>query len=284
MYKIINDFEKQNSIYKINYMDQLLACGNTVKMYELNSIHELIQFIGYAKYINKDGANVYFRGQPDVYKGAMIPSLYRDANHYERKLMAFNKNIKDIMNKSCFKNYDKNVLVPLLQHYGIKTPWIDLVDNVWVALWFSLHQAESKIINSREYVYYHDSRTEYAYIVLMATDATSTADPLGISIGIDTTIVDLRKVTPSFFLRPHAQHAYMIKKNDEKMADYTDLIVGIARIPTQLGLKWLGTNDFLQLNCLFPSPHFDTGYAFLLKNYTETKGVSGYGSIQVLSD
>jgi hypothetical protein len=30
---------------------------------------------------------------------------------------------------------------PLLQHYGLATTWIDLVDNIWVALWFACHKA-----------------------------------------------------------------------------------------------------------------------------------------------
>jgi len=28
---------------------------------------------------------------------------------------------------------------PILQHYGINTRWIDLVDNIWIALWFATH-------------------------------------------------------------------------------------------------------------------------------------------------
>ncbi|GAA0468199.1 hypothetical protein Ade02nite_79030 [Paractinoplanes deccanensis] len=28
---------------------------------------------------------------------------------------------------------------PLLQHYGIRTRWLDLVGNIWSALWFACH-------------------------------------------------------------------------------------------------------------------------------------------------
>ena len=45
-------------------------------------------------------------------------------------------------------------------------------------------------------------------------------------------------------MRPHAQLAYMLKKVDNCSEDYSDLVIGIAKIPTSLGLKWLGNNEF----------------------------------------
>ena len=172
------------------------------------------------------------------------------------------------------------------QHYGIKTPFVDLVDNVWVALWFALHQAKTKVINSHEYVYFYNNENEYSYILLIATDATEKSDKSGIYIGSETKLIDLRKALPSYFLRPHAQHAYMIRKNEEIPEDYSDLVIGIAKIPTSLGLKWLGINDFLTVSSLFPAAYFDSGYAVLLKQYPEEDQgtVNQYGSIQIITD
>ena len=169
-----------------------------------------------------------------------------------------------------FTQYERIVLEPLLQHYGIKTPFIDLVDNVWVALWFALHQAKCKTINSHEYIYYYENDREYSYILLVATDAVTLCDgKSGVYAGTKTKLVDLRKALPSYFLRPHAQHAYMLRKTESYPEDYSDLIIGIAKIPTALGLKWLGQNDFLTVSSLFPAAYFDSGYAVLLKQYPE---------------
>lgn len=284
MYRIVNDFEKHTS-FGSNYELITLACGNEVKAYEFLSVHEIIQFIGYAKYRNKSLGNVYFRGQTDLYGGKMVPSLYRNVKNIPKIQSSFSRSIKSVkLDYRRIETFDRAILEPILQHYGLKTPWIDVVDNIWVALWFALHESKSIIINNREYVHYYDSRQEYAYIVLMASDAITAVQPYGVYEGKDTTVVDLRKGTPSFFVRPHAQHAYMIKKNDLLNPDYSDLIVGIIKIPTSLGQKWIGESDFLKLNSLFPSPHFDSGYKYLLKHYPETISAKNYGSIQILSD
>ncbi|WP_420914265.1 FRG domain-containing protein [Comamonas aquatica] len=44
-----------------------------------------------------------------------------------------------------------------MQHYGLNTTWIDIVDNIWVALWFACHEArctkDGKFIHyQREYL------------------------------------------------------------------------------------------------------------------------------------
>ena len=157
---------------------------------------------------------------------------------------------------------------------------------MWVSLWFALHQANSSIVNSHEYIYYHDSKEEYAYILLIASDARDVTDYKGVYDGEKTMLVDLRNATPSYFLRPHAQHAFMIKKKALYPEDYSDLIVGIARIPTELGFKWLGINDFLTVNSLFPAIYFDSGYGVLMKNFPEENAgiVRQYGSIQIITD
>ena len=78
----------------------------------------------------------------------------------------------------------------------------------------------------------------------------------------------------------------MLRKNDEHPGDYSDLIVGIARIPTDIGIKWLGNNEFLSVRSLFPAPYFDFGYAKLLHDYPDSDEsvIQQYGSIQIISD
>ena len=136
----------------------------------------------------------------------------------------------------------------ILQHYGVKTTYLDVVDNVWVALWFALHQAKTKSINSHEYVYYTENENKYSFIVLLASDTiVPSGKQDGVYCGTRTSLVDLRKAVPSYFLRPHAPHAYMLRKNEKCPSDYSDLIFGIVQIPTDIGLKWLGTMSFLAL-------------------------------------
>lgn len=285
LYNIVN-FEKKTPS-DIEFETITLKSGKTVNVYTIKSVHDLTQFIGFGKYINNQNYNVYLRGQTELYSGALIPSLYRERTRLDTITLKYNKRINGMKsNVKSFSQYDKVVLEPLLQHYGIKTPYIDLVDNVWVALWFALHQARTTIINSHEYVYFYDNESEYSYILLVATDAIMPDDKHGVYLGSKTILIDLRKALPSYFLRPHAQHAYMMRKVDAYPEDYSDLVIGIAKIPTSLGLKWLGANEFLTVSSLFPAAYFDSGYSILLKRYPEDDqgAVRQYGSIQIITD
>ena len=285
--KKINNFEKRTTS-TIACEDEQLYCGDTIRVYKIESIHDLTQFIGFGKYINKQEYNVFMRGQTDLFDGKMIPSLFRGRSRFDYITSQYGKRMNEIKS-SCpmFENYERNIMDSMLQHYGIKTPYIDLVDNVWVALWFSLHQAKSVLINSHEYVYYCDSTNEFSYIILIASDAIIPSEKqYGVYNGKDTTVIDLRKAIPSYFLRPHAQHAFMVKKNICYPTDYSDLIVGIAKIPTKLGLEWLGKNEFLTVRGLFPAPLFDSGFCKLLHDYPDQdqSTIQQYGSIQIISD
>lgn len=282
----IEEFEKKTPSH-IDYENVILACGQSVKVYTIKTVHDLTQFIGYGKYMNCQNYNVFLRGQTSIYSGKMIPSLYRNKTNIKSINEKYNIRInKLISNTKSFKQYNRKTIEPLLQHYGIKTTYIDLVDNVWVALWFALHQAKSETINAHEYIYYYPNENEYSYIFLIATDALKHTTDKGIYIGDTTILTDLRNATPSYFLRPHAQHAYMLRKKDPLCEDYSDLIVGIAKIPTALGFEWMGNNEFLTVSSLFPAAYFDSGYKLLLKNYPEENPgtVNQYGSIQIITD
>lgn len=258
-----------------------------IKVYNIETVHDLTQFIGFGKYMNNQSCNVFLRGQTDLYNGNLIPSLYRGRTKFDTITAKYNQRMNKLKaDIDSFSQYDRCVLEPLLQHYGVKTTYLDLVDNVWVALWFALHQTKSESINSHEYVYYSNNTNQYSYILLVATDAINVSEKNGVYEGDTTRLVDLRKALPSYFLRPHAQHAYMLKKKGEAVSDYSDLIIGIAKIPTELGFKWIGTSEFLTVSTLFPAAYFDSGYKILLKKYPEDEQgtINQYGSIQIMTD
>lgn len=285
IYRIDNYEKKTPSV--IEYESKKLACGDVINVYTIDTIHDLTQFIGFGKYSNNMTGNVFMRGQTEWYNGHMIPSLYREKTRPESITEKFNIQMNRVVkSKRIFQQYDRSVFEPLVQHYGIRTPYIDLVDNVWVALWFALHSSTVKLINSHEYVYYYENSNEYAYIVLLYSDALEETNRKGVYKGKQTTLVDLRKALPSYFLRPHAQHAYMLRKNENSPTDYSDLIVGVAKIPTKLGLQWIGSNEFLTVRSLFPAAYFDSGYSIMLKRYPEEEQgyIRQFGSIQIITD
>lgn len=317
--KIIYNFKDKTSDPVVE--EYILTPSGVIPVYLVTSFHSLTQFIGYGKYINKDWGNVYLRGQTSMYDGYMSPSIFRrekknpedriapvgtkdETNqidpiqfrsfNYIKRMDAYrshlNESIKNTQHFSDWNNTD--VIIPLLQHYGVRTHWLDVVDNTWVALWFALHRTKATIVDGREYIHIFEHNTsDYGYIVLIGSDAKIEDSHLsGVYRGETTVMVDLRKAVPSYFLRPHAQHALMIRKQSTKCedyADYTDKIIGIAKISVADGLKWIGQTGLMSVQSLFPPPYYDTGYASLLNEYHNQKDdanfIKHFGSIQNIS-
>ena len=111
----------------------------------------------------------------------------------------------------------------------------------------------------------------YEYIMLMAMPYASKKIECGIIETDELVEVDLRKSLPSFYLRPHAQHALVIrrreKQNINQTASYYDMasqVIAILRVRIDYAARWLGEGALLSQANLFPSPSVDQGYNNLL--------------------
>lgn len=190
--KQITDFEGRTSDeVEVEYISTI---SGVIPVYSIKSYHSLTQFIGYGKYINNQWGNVYLRGQTSLYNGSLSPSLLRrkiisgenqlvkekaeaatsntvkfsniNINH---RFSEYKHQINESLNGTQhFTGWNKDIIEPLLQHYGIKTHWIDIVDNIWVALWFALHKTSSTIADGREYIHmFENDDDEYGYVLLI---------------------------------------------------------------------------------------------------------------------
>lgn len=247
--------------------------------------HALVMAAGYLKFklSRSDSEGIYFRGQRKLY-GSLVPSLYRglvSQKAQDKKHTALATIIaKFKASGTIFKSFGDYAHEPLLQHYGISTSWIDLVDNVWVALWFACHRAMS-IGKINEFMHFErripSDTDKFAYILLIGADISSRArNKPGYYFGESTELVDLRMAAPSVFLRPHAQHGLLFrKKGDEggRSLDYLDQVRGIIRVDLAKAIDWLGTGKMVNTHSLFPPPYYDNGYQILL-----TCGVNGDSS------
>ncbi len=118
------------------------------RVFEVDSPHTFIQAVGYLKHLA--GARkgiVGYRGQRKLYNPSVVPSLFRGAPSLKamiNRVEVLGKMLNRINREGeVLRSVEEKVREPLLQHYGINTRWIDLVDNVWVALWFACHRAHS---------------------------------------------------------------------------------------------------------------------------------------------
>lgn len=292
--------------------DYTFDCGNTVPVYDVWNMTSLNQIIGHAKYNNKDYGNVYYRGECKLHKG-LQPSLLRNigtihkadskmkelvnavaddkelANELKVVKLQFEHEINEKHKKDEHPDFDKDFkynhrhrIEGVLQHYGIPTRFIDLVDNHWVALWMGLYHAEH-YKNMEDYIHYERREIPYAdflsgvnlvqeelyqYIILMALPYGKD-NSNGIIENDDFVEVDLRQALPSTFLRPHAQHGYVVRKklhspDQEYGYDMATEVIGILRMRIDRVQEWIGNGKLLTQENLFPSLAFDRGYQLLL--------------------
>ncbi|MEF3696308.1 FRG domain-containing protein [Desulfolutivibrio sp.] len=257
--------------------------------------HALVQAAGYLKFKHADtnSEGIYFRGQRKIY-GSLVPSLYRNVggqNGRDKKTTALNEVVTHFLGTSrIFSGFKEFAHEALLQHYGINTTWIDLVDNIWIALWFACHRAMSAGKRS-EYVHFErripSSSGKYAYILLIGADiAERNRNKPGFYFGAKTELVDLRMAVPSVFLRPHSQHGLVFRmKGDQatgRPLDYGEQIRCVIRVDLERALYWLGDGKTVSVHSLFPPPYYDSGYGILLSENiawaTEVGSISRIGA------
>lgn len=243
-------------------------------VFHVNSPHALMQAIGYLKHTAQPWERIFLRGQSKLYD-SFSPTLYRGIKNpmtQGKRHERLSQVIKEFSSSSSlFNNMPDYAQEPLLQHYRIQTTWLDIVDNVWVALWFSLHRAST---SGPENQYMHfDIRSptadeEFGYILLIRTeDSRQEKVKKGISKGNKTEVIDLRIAAPSVFLRPHAQHGLLFRARGVeggRLTNYSDSIAGIIRFSLEIGKSWLGVGAMHDVRSLFPPPFFDNGYQILL--------------------
>jgi len=281
---------KNLSVRGANFcMEYEFSCGHKAPIYEVTSVHALSQIIGHAKFNNQAYGNIFCRGECKLHD-SLKPSLFRTRRNIETATTHVTQLIRKISDDQYMPNelklgkyqeeQKRHVIEGVLQHYGISTRFIDVVDNHWVALWMGLNRIEkSKQINS----YYHYSeryiplaqgslaeQDYFQYILLIAVPFPTKSIKMGIGESKEYITVDLRQALPSVFLRPHAQHGLIVRKKvttpcTPESYDMASSVVGIIQIRIDRVKEWIGTGALLTQDNLFPAPAYDYGYDLLLQ-------------------
>lgn len=258
-------------------------------VYHVREPHLLTQAGGYLKFSLGSRGPIYYRGQAKNHE-SMFPSLYRGIQSIGGRTKRQNELREYVRQafkgKAFLTGTPEFALEPLLQHYGIRTKWLDLVDNVWVALWFACHEVHT-IGRFGEYLHFRrrmlprDGSRAFAYIAMLQSgEVTASQGKSGLFVGNGAEVIDLRVSAPSLYLRPHAQHAILMRKvgaPDFSSENMDSLVVGVLRIDLEDALSWLGQGDMLSVHTLFPPPHYDFGYRQLLDK--AIRGSSSLGHI-----
>lgn len=230
----------------------------------------------------------------------MINQIYTDSyfqNSLKVEPVSYSRKMQNNHEINLLNRHKKYIIEGLLQHYSGNTRFLDVVDNHWVALWMGLHsfvmagkgskycKCEKReltigdVYQAKEIkgcpIEYSRPITDsiYEYILLLAMPYAESNPQCGIIETDEFVEVDLRKALPSFYLRPHAQHALVIRRRDispnvnNAPVSYYDMasqVIAILRVRIDRAALWLGNGNLLTASNLFPSPSVDQGYNNLL--------------------
>lgn len=264
-----------------------------LEVLQVNSIQSFIQSLDYLKFkLHAKGETIYYRGQHSLYdtglddngKYLFQPSALRSLKNpkvlqnvkatISQKVKIFRSMLPRFADKA---KYADKVIEGVMQQYGLSTTWLDVVDNIWVALWFSCYRSDlpaniriAKIANTKNW-------QERSFVHMVRRN--SNMEPAGFSyifvLGgseqvVDT--VDLRVSVPSDFIRPHVQHGVLIRTVGVKDVNMFDLVKGIIRVRLQDALDWLGDGQIFQPSSILPPPNYDAGFKQLLMSESQYTG------------
>lgn len=265
-------------------------------VFHVRSFPLFIQAIGSVKYNctrnengQDSGTRIVYRGQDFLMPSNVPfqPSSYRKRDgRYPKQAkvdISINSAVKLLQKYSeNMRNLDKRVVEGVLQHYGQESRWIDAVDNIWTALWFSCHKAwkgnknGSYVHYERRNPYLESATHPYCYILLLGVETLAMDDCAspGLMGNSRYEILDLRYAIPSYYIRPHVQHGVLVRSLDSKghpNFDMSNLVRSVIRIDLKNALDWLGDGGSFKPGSMFPAPAFDTGFDELLRTETAMK-------------
>ena len=265
--------------------EHLVDTASGQDVFHVYDPHALVQAAGYLKFKRgtKDEEGIFFRGETKLHE-TLSPTLFRGLEKQAAQSQRISQLTKALAgfrkNNEIFTTFSEEFHEAILQHYGLRTSWLDLVDNIWIALWFACHKAQGSG-PSGEYLHFekrsvHKEPGGFVYILLVAADkGHNTHQSPGHHIGKNTELIDLRSAVPSIFLRPHAQHGLVFRvRGDQVMRpiNYASQIRGVIRTSLADALDWLGEGRMLGIHSLFPPPYYDQGYSILLNaGFTPSK-------------
>lgn len=232
----------------------------------------VVRAVGHFKY--RHSADVLLRGQVCPTQ-TMKPSLYRNVPpgvDLDRMMDDFRSfYTKKVKKETAVQAASTEALV---QHYGIRTRWLDVVDSIPHALFFAAHEYVRSPFNETMQSYV-PAVCEFGYLYLLETDigdpwrdeTSGEAAPGLWWTKRRSMVCDLRQAKPSKALRPHAQHGLLLRppKGNDNLDDH---VVARIAVPTREARSWIGGGAAITREGLFPAPDWDTVYGRLLVDKT----------------
>ncbi len=217
-----------------NYRPRLFCDSPAIVARYASQLRQIV-----AKNYDSAGGITLVRGQPENYSG-MVPALFRlhsgDAvgEVLERAEEELERRLRGRIRLGRFQ---REHLGALLQHYGFRTSWLDLVDNLWAAVWFAAHTIKNGIASQRE------SGSGWLYFLAAERESERAS------------VVDIRTEHHGLSLRPHTQHGWSLRGGQGARKDLQSHVVGVVEFP--LTEAWTLSGSLFSTTFLFPPKNLD---------------------------
>ncbi|NOK09079.1 FRG domain-containing protein [Corallococcus exercitus] len=239
---------------------------------EVKSYHALVRTIGYCWF--RSESSVLLRGQTKCYR-SLAPSASRstDPAGLIGSMDAFLDRFRAATNFDTGPIFQRTT-EPTLQHYGLRTRWLDLVDSIPHALFFATHRLVTSPFDPSKKAYIKSPKGEGVIYVIDVGDITP-ASVAGSTIPglFDTdwggTVCDLRRAKPSHALRPHAQHGWLCRGPDGKL-DLWDRVILRIFFNVADARPWIDGALSVEPEGMFPPPSWDEVFKMLISEKVNT--------------
>ena len=197
---------------------------------------------------------VFLRGST-INHQHFIPSLFRDVHGKQcnddelAKRWSAYKDVLEKLRALDGNRWDRCNLGAVLQHYGIRTPWLDVVDNLYTAIWFAVHDFETRG-TLRVAV---PSEQDWGWISIYVGGCPNQPGTL--------IAQDIVGEQSSRHFRPHAQQGWSLAMQDDRASgpsraqDFVDY--RIAQICFPNSKRWKLRGHMFSTRFLFPAPEYD---------------------------
>ena len=239
-------------------------------------VRDPVALAAFVAFCSDENRGVFLRGccenhqhsYPSLYRGGDGKGFCGDSNA-EKRYAAYRCLWKKLKEQGVLTRtrWDRDNLGAILQHYGVKTPWLDVVRNLYTAVWFATHElVRVKDDPARRKV--KPTQKDDGWLLLYAACRPGQQR---------LTVVDLMETQSSRHVRPHAQHGLSLGMRcdpDERQdglpptACTSNLNTHrIARVRFRAqSEEWKLCGHMFSPRFLFPPPEHDDSLAQLTKD------------------
>ena len=254
---------------------KLLISGNG---HEYMQVEDPLHLASFVAFCSRSGQRVFLRGETEFFPNS-VPSLFRndcgsqcDESELQKRWSVYMRFLDELRGLSGDRWQTEN-LGAVLQHYGIRTPWLDVVHNIYTAVWFATHDLKQGHCESHK-DYRVDcprcqevccrglarrSCQDYGWISLYAEHPI--CSPERPCSNRELIAQDIPCEQSSRHLRPHAQQALSLAMQGDKcrgpspLQNFDDFRIAHVLFPNSE--EWALLGHMFSTHFLFPSSELD---------------------------